>query len=332
MKTVYVLRRACMYSTVADNCIHLSTGAINIGSCRVPFTSEEDERESKDKNQHEDFGTGPLTGNIVYGDYSMVTPTNYNPPGRWPANLLLMSIRRGDEWRFFKHVESVMGLREYLKNLVTVNGGLFVEADASYDWSAHEDASVHGVLMSDDSMHSLNEAIRVLKPGGHLLLMNEGTGHVGACRAEDIGFEVRDCIYLADSPDDKLHFVPKAAKKEREKGLEDFDEKVFGMSSGAQGAMADGDDYEEAQSIGLNRVTKRKNTHPTVKPVKVMERLLADVPEGSLVVDPFVGSGTTGVAVADKYNFVGVEKEEEYVAIARNRIEACSRKSGDGIE
>lgn len=325
MKTIFVLRRSCSHATTAANCIHLGTGALNIDSCRVPFTSEEDERESKDKNQHEDFGTGPLTGNIVYGDYSMIQPTNYNPPGRWPANVIMLTVRVGQEWRFFKHVESEMELREYLKNLVTVDGGIFVEADDRYDWSAHEDASVHGILMSDDTSQSIEQAFRVLKPGGHLLLMNEGTGHGGACRAEDVGFEVRDCICVADSPDDKLHYVPKAPKKEREKGLENFESKVFGMSGGAQGAIDEAEDCEEAQSIGLHRVTKRKNTHPTVKPVKVMERLLADVPEGSLVVDPFVGSGTTGVAVADKHNFVGVEKEAEYVAIARARVEACKK-------
>ena len=64
------------------------TGGINIDGCRVDFVSPEDKKESTGKNQHEDFGTKPMTNNNVYGDYSMVQPKNFNPTGRFPANLI----------------------------------------------------------------------------------------------------------------------------------------------------------------------------------------------------------------------------------------------------
>jgi DNA modification methylase len=147
--------------------------------------------------------------------------------------------------------------------------------------------------------------------------MSEGTGHAGACYAEDIGFEVRDCILVADSPTDKLHYVPKASKKEREQGLEDFEPTVV-TSSDSQEDETEGDEKNSAK--------KRKNTHPTVKAVKVMERLLMDIPEGSIVLDPFAGSGTTGVAASGKFNFVGIEKEQEYFDIAKARIAASAQK------
>jgi site-specific DNA-methyltransferase (adenine-specific) len=54
----------------------------------VEFVSDADRKESTAKNQHADFGTAPITNNIVYGDYSMMKPKNYNPPGRWPANFI----------------------------------------------------------------------------------------------------------------------------------------------------------------------------------------------------------------------------------------------------
>src|SRR5450759_2868890 len=73
--------------SVAENLLTWGTGALNIDATRIKFASEADVRESKAKNQHADFGTKP-GGNAIYGDYSMVGPTNYDPPGRWPANVV----------------------------------------------------------------------------------------------------------------------------------------------------------------------------------------------------------------------------------------------------
>ena len=67
------------------------------------------------------------------------------------------------------------------------------------------------------------------------------------------------------------------------------------------------------------------NVHPTVKPIALMEWLVTLVtPPGGVVLDPFMGSGTTGVAAVRKgFRFVGIEREDEYLAIARARIEAA---------
>jgi DNA modification methylase len=83
-----VLARKPLTGTVAGNVLAWGTGALNVDGCRVGFVSAADEAESKGKNRHADFGTG-AGGNEVYGDYSMVPRRNYNPPGRWPANVLL---------------------------------------------------------------------------------------------------------------------------------------------------------------------------------------------------------------------------------------------------
>lgn len=82
-------RKPISEKTVVDNVLEWGTGAINIDESRIGFVSEADKKESTQKNQHADFGTKPLTGNVIYGDYSMVQPKNYNPPGRFPANLIL---------------------------------------------------------------------------------------------------------------------------------------------------------------------------------------------------------------------------------------------------
>ena len=64
------------------------------------------------------------------------------------------------------------------------------------------------------------------------------------------------------------------------------------------------------------------NTHPTVKPIKLMEYLIKLVtPEGGVVLDPFMGSGTTGVAaLRNGFKFRGIEMNEEYFKICEARI------------
>lgn len=68
------------------------------------------------------------------------------------------------------------------------------------------------------------------------------------------------------------------------------------------------------------------NGHPTVKPVALMTWLVKLVAaEGDTVLDPFMGSGTTGVACVETgRDFIGIEREAEYVEIARRRIEGAS--------
>ena len=236
----------------------------------------------------------------------------------------------------------------YLETLTTPGEkqrveGVFVHASPGYDWAQHEDDSVHGILLegSVEDLQGISEGYRVLKPGGHMLLaspQDQPTGHSGACFAEDTGFEVRDCIVVPDQAGDgdHVHYVAKPSTAERESGLLHLPLKAFGMSGGAQGAIskAGGEDvsdasYDTGQGIGLNQVKKRRNHHPTVKSRKIMECLLADVPLTSLVVDPFMGSGTTGLAVLNTgHDFLGIEREEEYLTIADGRIRHwCSPQS-----
>ena len=66
----------------------------------------------------------------------------------------------------------------------------------------------------------------------------------------------------------------------------------------------------------------RRNIHPTVKPIELMRWLIRlAVPEGGVVLDPFAGSGSTGIAaVLEDRRFVGIEREEGYIDIACARL------------
>ena len=70
-----------------------------------------------------------------------------------------------------------------------------------------------------------------------------------------------------------------------------------------------------------------KNNHPTVKPTALMQYLCRLVtPPGGVVLDPFMGSGSTGkAAVLEGFQFIGIEREAEYLAIAEARIEGVRK-------
>jgi len=72
------------------------------------------------------------------------------------------------------------------------------------------------------------------------------------------------------------------------------------------------------------------NTHPTVKPIKLMEYLIRLVcPVGSLILDPFMGSGSTGKAALQQgMDFIGIEKNAEYIQIAKKRLDRVAYQQG----
>jgi len=121
----------------------------------------------------------------------------------------------------------------------------------------------------------------------------------------------------------RFFYCPKTSGSERNQGLDDFETKMMGMSNGAQ---SKGEGYDKGQGIGLNKVIERKNTHPTVKPVELMKYLCRLVtPKGGIVLDPFMGSGSTGMAAKDEgFDFIGIEREKEYFEICKSRIEKSS--------
>ncbi len=111
----------------------------------------------------------------------------------------------------------------------------------------------------------------------------------------------------------RFFYCAKASKAEREAGLENF-----------VAAVVDDGRSTPADNPRQRGKTKRKNVHPTVKPIALMRYLVRLVtPPGGVVLDPYMGSGTTGIAAKlEGFQFVGLELSEEFCAIARARIDA----------
>ena len=116
--------------------------------------------------------------------------------------------------------------------------------------------------------------------------------------------------------------VPKASKGEKNKGMENFETK---QSSGGGGGIGDyKDDVNSASGKYGSEKAPAKNFHPTVKPISLMSYLVTmGSRENDLVLDPFVGSGTTCIA-AKLLNrkYIGMELNDEYAVIAQERIKA----------
>lgn len=110
----------------------------------------------------------------------------------------------------------------------------------------------------------------------------------------------------------RFFYCAKASKSERNGGLEGFEEKSIDIQQ-----------PHNSKELQERYEMKSKNFHPTVKPLKLMQYLVRLVtPPNGICLDPFCGSGTTLMAcVKEGFNYIGLEREADYVKIAEARIE-----------
>jgi site-specific DNA-methyltransferase (adenine-specific) len=120
----------------------------------------------------------------------------------------------------------------------------------------------------------------------------------------------------------RFFYCAKASKRERNRGCEDMEEKQTVGGGGGIGNYLD--DVNSASGKYGSEKAPSKNNHPTVKPIALMEYLVKLVSkEGHTVLDPFMGSGSTGIACKKLgREFIGIEKENDYCKIAEARIGA----------
>jgi site-specific DNA-methyltransferase (adenine-specific) len=117
----------------------------------------------------------------------------------------------------------------------------------------------------------------------------------------------------------RFFYCAKTSKRDRNEGLDGFKEK------NNRKMMGNANNTAETASVGFERFqgTPSANNHPTVKPTALMQYLVRLItPPNGIVLDPFMGSGSTGKACAyEGFDFIGIDQSAEYVEIARARIE-----------
>lgn len=140
---------------------------------------------------------------------------------------------------------------------------------------------------------------------------------------------VKSGIHFGDEGSASRYFYcAKASKKDRDGGLDMFEEKQVGSLAGGD------NDKEELDDVSQRFRTKKRNIHPTVKPVELMQYLVRLVsPKGATILDIFNGSGSTGKAVMFEnrerdanYKYIGIELDPEYCKISESRIDYALNK------
>lgn len=299
-----IVARKPLIGTVAANVLAHGTGAMNIDACRVPGQpSPAAERRASARAS----GNAPMQERVL-GVETAEEANAVGRIGRWPANLLL----------------------------------------------THDAGCAEGACAEGCPVAALDAQTGTLKSGkmegdqrgwGKNGIYGEGGKTPATCYADEGGAS-RFFNTFGYDPEGldavPFRYVAKAAGKEREAGLEGDPEITARtpMAGRGQGGLkcrtcgkwkASGSpctcaepDFEQ---VPFERKA-RLNTHPTVKPVALMRWLVRLVnPSGGVVLDPFLGSGTTLVAATlEGVRAIGVEREAAYIEIAKARV-AHARKA-----
>ena len=197
------------------------------------------------------------------------------------------------------------------KNRKTIRHGELVTTEQAFgSWDTLHPFD-HDVLI----MTVLSESYRVLKPGGalYMFLAAQDSGHF-IRKAVERGFTYRSQIAMA-----KTNPLPSFYKNAWRTS---YDLCMYLT----KGKIRTFNFLEQCEMVNVFRyaITSKATTHPTEKPLELIERFIrVSSKPGDLVLDPFMGSGTTAVA-AKKLGrrFVGFEREKEYVQMARKRLGA----------
>ncbi len=321
-----VVARKPLAGTVAGNVLEHGTGALNIDGCRVGTESTTTIR------------SGGSGANGIYGADERVF-TRDNPAGRWPANVVL------------SHTEDCVqvGTRQVKSNSPATYR---TEAEAALygdGLGKREPGDARPAYGADgrETVAAWDCApecpVRLLdeqtgERGGGFGISTRGGGETGhwnpTDRTASRGQTIRgggELVGYGDSGGaSRFFYTAKSSRAERNAGLDGF-ETVKSADDG----------YGSIQTPKLDRAAPRENWqphktanhHPTVKPLALMRWLVRLVtPPGGIVLDPFTGSGTTGIACAlEGFRFLGIERDEEYAAIAEARIAFWEEHGEDGL-
>lgn len=333
-----VVARKPLAGTAAENVAKWGTGAVNVAASRVGYASGDDHR----------FFDGetwkPSVGGNVYGNGDGIPPLERPAAtaGRWPPNLLLTHSaaceRRGTRsvadgyWTYDQGAEVKRGSFIYeggwASNRVAPADARRKEQSVEA-WSCTPGCPVaeldrqSGASVS--SKYIRDYGTYETEPTAYSFGSRSGTHRPDQSYA-DAGTASRffpQFGWDAEREEASFRYEPKASRAEREAGCEGIAEVSFGQSGGAQQALAEGqEEYIQEGNIGLNRIKKVRNDHPTVKPIALFRWLARLVtPPGGLVLDPFAGSGTTlRVARRLRRRSIGVELSVESAEFAREKV------------
>ena len=158
----------------------------------------------------------------------------------------------------------------------------------------------------------------LLKKGGNIVIFNDwkNMSHI-VTSLESNGFEIKDLIRWK-----KTNPMPRNRDR---RFITDYEVAVWAVKKGGKWTFNRlSDTYERPEIVcGItSKVEKVNGGHPTQKPIEVMEWFINRLSnEGDLILDPFMGSCSTGVACMNtNRKFIGIELDEKYFDISKERI------------
>jgi len=298
---ICVARKPLSEKSVAENVLKWGTGGINIDGCRVG-TEGATKRDRPSDNKHNPVGEGGWR--VGHGVEQI------EGEGRFPANIILECLC--DEIIDGGFVKSGSSNRTDKGVVTGVNGfGRGTEVERTTKIDIHTNPMCPCYLMDEQSGNIKSTGSVRNKENEY-----DGTSYKGK---NEVGKSSNP--YAGQSGGaSRFFYQAKVSKQERNMGLDGFEDKkpdyIPRYSKDADGNMlrADGSIVKEV----IN-----KNTHPTIKPVSLMAYLCRLVtPPNGIVLDPFMGSGSTGIAAQlEGFRFCGMEMDKDYFKIAEARIE-----------
>lgn len=187
-------------------------------------------------------------------------------------------------------------------------------------WGTGLKPSHEPIVLGRKPMIAENTAENVLQYGVGALNIDASSD--GVRKPGNVLHDGSDEVLVELGHSASFFYCAKASTKEREFGLENFlkSQPTFRNGNASSGKPS-------STELSKGKTKKRANDHPTVKPLALMRwlnRLIT--PPGGLIIDPFLGTGSTGVAaLQDGFRFIGIERDQKSFKIACARIAAAQR-------
>lgn len=169
-----------------------------------------------------------------------------------------------------------------------------------------------------DLLSWMNELPRIVKKGASIIVFNDWRNlGIIAKELEEKGFLIKDIIRW-----EKTNPMPRNRDR---RYIVDYEFAIWAVENHAKWKFHRQSDKYDRSEIRVPIASASEKTlgaHPTQKPVKLMEELLLrHSDKNDIVLDPFMGSGSTGIACLNtNRDFIGIELDENYFEIAKKRI------------
>jgi site-specific DNA-methyltransferase (adenine-specific) len=328
---ICMARKPLSEKSIAENVLKWGTGGINIDGCRIGVSETEKvktEGHIRKGNVIGDERTSVAAGQ--FGDGAFVAGTDLTN-GRFPANLIIECICDNS------YTKPAPKSGHWSKT-TTTGFGEFGNGSSTYE-GVGEKESGNMVIHTNPECpcYMLDQQSGVKKSQKRSSKHNKDTEHTNTYTPKASDYR-EDNTYADKGGASRFFYSPKVSKKERNAGLEELPEKprpgqtdkgnysssVYCKDCGKTfNGTNDHTDCEDGVEYRPSTTTT-KNHHPTVKPLALMKYLIKMItPPNGVVLEPFLGSGSTGVAAKELgfvSTFIGIEKEQEYMDIAIKRI------------